>query len=194
MDELPSKLRMELAIAIHYTMYSTVSFFRGKEKSFIAWISKHIRPMHIDEDDFIYKEGEEILEIYFLVKGQAGYVLPRFENKLYFEITQGSLFGHVDLGDNPDYYEDAEVSVLSPNNIRRKRVDRHFTTVAVTNCELLAVGVAEIQQMRLQFPETFAEIFNDVREHLKEHLLLKLEVTKLLELSITKKHSMTADL
>lgn len=141
MEELPSKLRMELAIAIHYTMYSTVSFFKGKDKSFIVWISKHIRPMHVDEEDFIYKEGEEILEIYFLVKGQAGYVLPRFDNKMYFEITQGSIFGHVDLGDHADYYDDADISTLSPNNVRRKRMDRHFTSLAAANCELLAFGL-----------------------------------------------------
>lgn len=49
--------------------------------------------MKIDEDDYIYKEGEEILEIYFLVEGSAGYVLPKYENKMYFEITQGSHFG-----------------------------------------------------------------------------------------------------
>lgn len=100
MEELPSKLRLELALAIHESMYSNVAFFMGKDKSFIAWITRHIRPMHVGETDYIYKEGEEIFEIYFLVSGTVGYVLPRFENKMYFEIMQGSLFGQVDIGDD----------------------------------------------------------------------------------------------
>lgn len=138
MEELPSKLRMELAHAIHSSMYSTVAFFAGKEKSFIAWVSRHIRPMHFDEDDYIYKEGEEILEIYFLVEGAAGFVLPRFGNKMFFEITQGSLFGQVDLGDDPEFYEeiDSDTSVEV-----RKRYNRHFTVMALINSQLLALGL-----------------------------------------------------
>ena len=59
--------------------------------------------MRFEEGDYIYKEGEEILEIYFLVKGAACYVLPRFDNKIYLEIFQGDHFGHVDLGGERDF-------------------------------------------------------------------------------------------
>ncbi|TNV85840.1 hypothetical protein FGO68_gene9701 [Halteria grandinella] len=183
MEELPSKLRMELAHAIHSSMYSTVAFFQGKEKSFIAWVSRHIHPMHFDEDDYIYKEGEEILEIYFLVEGAAGYVLPRFGNKMFFEITQGSLFGQVDLGDDPEFYEEID----SDTSIEvRKRYNRHFTVMALINSQLLALGLIEMKQMSKDFPEPFAEIFKDVRDHLRHQLLLKLEVTKIIEIASTK--------
>ena len=67
-------------------MYSSLSFFQNKDSSFIAWIARLITPIRFEDGDYIYKEGEEILEIYFLVKGAAGYVLPRFENKIYLEI------------------------------------------------------------------------------------------------------------
>ena len=36
--------------------------------------------------------------VYFLVKGEAGYVIPRFNNFCYIEIYEGDTFGHVDLG------------------------------------------------------------------------------------------------
>ncbi len=53
--------------------------------------------MNFDESDYIYKEGEEIFEskklsvviisvVYFLVSGSCGYVLPRFNNKIYSSI------------------------------------------------------------------------------------------------------------
>jgi hypothetical protein len=62
MDELPHKLKLELAMVIHRRMYSSVNFFMDKEKTFIAWIAKLIRPVNIEDQDYIYKEGEEIVE------------------------------------------------------------------------------------------------------------------------------------
>ena len=40
--------------------------------------------------------------VYFLVKGVAGYVLPRFDNIVYIKIEEGDHFGHVDLIFDPD--------------------------------------------------------------------------------------------
>lgn len=62
MEELPTKLRIELAMAIHKKMYSGIKFFQNRDNSFIAWIGTLLRPINIQEMDFIYKEGEEITE------------------------------------------------------------------------------------------------------------------------------------
>jgi hypothetical protein len=61
-EELPHKLKLELAMVIHLKMYSTVDFFMGKDKSFIAWIVTLIRPLNCESEDYIYKEGEEVFE------------------------------------------------------------------------------------------------------------------------------------
>ena len=76
-DELPHKIKLELAMQIHNKTYANVAFFKDKDQSFIAWISTLIRPINSEAEDYIYKEGEDVVEIYFLVKGSAGYVLPR---------------------------------------------------------------------------------------------------------------------
>ena len=71
LDELPHKQRFELAMIIHYKMYSGVKFFDDKDKSFIAWISPILRALHVEDQKYIYKEGEEITEsksIYFYKK------------------------------------------------------------------------------------------------------------------------------
>jgi hypothetical protein len=81
MEELPHKVKLELAMHIHKKMYSTLSFFQNKDSSFIAWIGTVIRPMNIQESEYICKEGEDITEMYFLVTGRAAYVLPRYDNK-----------------------------------------------------------------------------------------------------------------
>lgn len=59
---MPNKLRLELAAVIHAKMYSKVIFFRDKDKTFIAWIGTLLKPLHFDEADYIYNEGEEITE------------------------------------------------------------------------------------------------------------------------------------
>jgi hypothetical protein len=62
MDELPHKIKLELAMEIHKKMYETIRFFNKKEKSFIVWIGTVLRPLNIQEQDYIYKEAEEITE------------------------------------------------------------------------------------------------------------------------------------
>lgn len=47
MDELPYKLRVELAMEIHKRIYETIIFLKFKEKSFIAWIGKLLRPINV---------------------------------------------------------------------------------------------------------------------------------------------------
>lgn len=32
-----------------------------------------------------------------MTKGQAGYVLPNYENFIYITVNEGDLFGHVDI-------------------------------------------------------------------------------------------------
>lgn len=43
MEELPSKLRVEMALVIHHSMYQSVEFLSEKDRSFIVWISGVIR-------------------------------------------------------------------------------------------------------------------------------------------------------
>lgn len=67
-------------------MYSSVVFFQDKDRSFITWITRLIVPLNMEAHEYVYKEGEEITDIFFLVQGSAGYVLPRFENHIYINI------------------------------------------------------------------------------------------------------------
>ena len=62
MDDLPTKLRIELAMAIHNKMYSNIKFFKDKDKSFIVWVGTLLKPMNVQTDDFIYKDYEYITE------------------------------------------------------------------------------------------------------------------------------------
>jgi hypothetical protein len=43
-------------------MYSNVDFFKNKETSFSAWIALLTKPNSFGDQEYIYKEGEEISE------------------------------------------------------------------------------------------------------------------------------------
>lgn len=62
MDELPYKLKIELAMEIHKSLYETISFFKGKDKTFIAWVGNTLRPINSLDNEMIYKEDDDITE------------------------------------------------------------------------------------------------------------------------------------
>lgn len=67
MDDLPTKLKIELAMAIHSKMYANIKFLQGRDHTFIAWIGTYLRPINVQGSDYIFREAEDISEIYFLV-------------------------------------------------------------------------------------------------------------------------------
>jgi hypothetical protein len=48
MEELPHKLKIELAMVIHKRMYQCVNFLKAKDKSFITWVARLIKPLSVD--------------------------------------------------------------------------------------------------------------------------------------------------
>jgi hypothetical protein len=88
-EDLPMKLKIELLMLMHQSRYHTVEFFKEKEKCFIAWVAPLLKPMNFQESEYIYSHGEEVdygkllinnLLVYFIIEGQVGYVLPRYDN------------------------------------------------------------------------------------------------------------------
>ena len=47
MDQLPYKLRVELAMEIHKNMYSNVEFLKNKDQFFITWVGRILKPVKI---------------------------------------------------------------------------------------------------------------------------------------------------
>ena len=56
-----------------------------------------MKPLIINKDQNVFFEGDDIACIYFLKKGDAGYVLPRHKNVMYVKLNPGSHFGVVDI-------------------------------------------------------------------------------------------------
>lgn len=59
MEELPEQLRMELSIVINENVYKNVTFFKGRDKTFLAWIGVILKQCTVAIREYIYKEGED---------------------------------------------------------------------------------------------------------------------------------------
>ena len=52
-----------------------------------------LKPLVKAYDQYVYFEGDDITCIYFLKNGEAGYVLPRYQNLMYVTLERGGHFG-----------------------------------------------------------------------------------------------------
>lgn len=82
---------------IHEETYRKIKVFKGVKLSFIAWICPLLKPRAFSNGQNVTLEGDEVLEIYFLVKGKAGFVLPKYNNTTYINIHVGQHFGIIDI-------------------------------------------------------------------------------------------------
>jgi hypothetical protein len=96
-DELPDKLQIQMAMFIHKARYEKIRYFQGKSEVFITWICPLLKPESFSEKMVIYNEGDEVESIFFMIKGKAGFILPRFDNTSYISIHIGELFGLIDI-------------------------------------------------------------------------------------------------
>ena len=95
--DLPHKLKLEVSLYIHEQTYKRIDCFKGRSSAFIAWICPLLKPGPFPENQYIYFEGDDVTNIYFLIKGKAGFVLPKYKNATYIDITVGAHFGVIDI-------------------------------------------------------------------------------------------------
>ena len=68
-------------------------FLKTKSIQFIAWICPLLQPYVIQEKEYIFYQGDEILSMFFMKEGSCGFVLPNFKNIKYVNINIGCDFG-----------------------------------------------------------------------------------------------------
>ena len=72
-------MKLKLSRTLYRDTQKKIKFFRTKnDNNFIEWICPLLKVEMLIQDMAIYKEQEQITAIYFLEKGQAAYVLPRY--------------------------------------------------------------------------------------------------------------------
>ena len=76
MDSLPSQLRMKMSIYAYEQRYNKLKFFKDRSIQFISWICRLMQPQWYDQGEFYFFEDDDVEEMFFLIKGEAEFVLP----------------------------------------------------------------------------------------------------------------------
>ena len=97
-EHLAPSLRLKLSRQIYKDTQKKIKFFRSKDdRNFIEWICPLLKVVMLVSKMPIYLEEEEIQAIYFLERGKAAYVLPRYQNKPFVLIDKSETFGIIDI-------------------------------------------------------------------------------------------------
>jgi len=86
LKDLPHNLKIELSLYIHEETYKHIYFMKDKTMSLIAWICPLLKTYLVTENEYVYFEGDEIVNVQFMKKGSCGFVLPKFNNAKYINI------------------------------------------------------------------------------------------------------------
>ena len=78
-------------------LFEGIDFLKEKPMVFIAWICPKLKPMVLSPEQYIFMDDDEVSCIYFLINGEAGFVLPKYENQMYIKFHKGCHFGILDI-------------------------------------------------------------------------------------------------
>ena len=178
LQTLPHKLKLELSAYIYQSTYENLYFLQDKSNSFVAWICPLFRPQVIIDDQYLYFEGDDIGNIYFLQKGLCKFVLPKHDNAKFLTIQHGHEFGVLDVIGS--IFINPEIEMENWFN-RKDKLMRQFT--AMSDCsegvtELLILTLQDLYRIQVEFQEYFETLMNTEEKILQRLLKIKLESIK----------------
>lgn len=118
----------------------------------------------VPDKEIIYKEGDPVNEVYFLLSGKVGMVLNvEAKQHVFMYIEEGHYFGEIDL---------LSQAVITGTSSKSSTLDkkRKFTTVAIDNCELLLWSKKNIYLADSEFDDVIKSIFQTAKKRLKKAL------------------------
>lgn len=96
-QQLPQDLKVTVSLFLYNNLIERISFLNEKPMVFIAWMCPRLKPMVQNDDQYIFMDDDEVSCIYFMINGNAGYVLPKHQNIMYIEFSEGCHFGIIDI-------------------------------------------------------------------------------------------------
>ena len=146
LDSLPFRLKLRTIMAIYEERYMSVKYIREMNNyNFIAWICPLLKPLNVPIDQYIYQESDRITDIYFVVGGWCGFVLPFKQPMVYIEVNKGEFFGEVDITKsayeaNKTFTQMVETSYENGMS----NLEREFTVQAIENSSFLTFSLQNL--------------------------------------------------
>ena len=131
-------------------------------------IASYLQSSKTYSREYIFEEGEPIYEIYFLLKGEAGYVVQDQDiTVVYCKINPGNLFGEL------DFFYTPEDDVPSG--------DRIFDVKAIVDCELVSLTKEALYEIEKEYQQHIAEIFEYANYRLRRLMKSKEKAIKFIQ-------------
>jgi CRP-like cAMP-binding protein len=130
----------------------------------------------MSENEYVFFEGDTVGCIYFLKDGHCSFVLPRHQNAKYIDIEKRSHFGVHDI---IGYICESEDQNNLENWIQQKgKLMRQFTCVAEQKSHLLQLTIEDLNRMKMEFLDSFEELFQESMRSVDIALILKLRAIR----------------
>jgi voltage-gated potassium channel len=96
LEKLPESLKVELSMCLKKDLINNITLFKGLEESFLRDMALHLSPVVLTPGDYVFREGDEALNMYFVVHGEL-LVLKGEEERIISTLEQGDFFGEIAL-------------------------------------------------------------------------------------------------
>ncbi|CAE1332046.1 CNGB1 [Acanthosepion pharaonis] len=96
-EYLPRKMRIDLAIQVHYSTLSKLKIFQDCDQNLLFDLVAKLRPVLCLPGDFICHKGEVGKEMYIVNNGQVEVVGGSDNNTVLATLHEGSVFGEISL-------------------------------------------------------------------------------------------------
>ncbi|XP_061878606.1 cyclic nucleotide-gated cation channel beta-3-like [Entelurus aequoreus] len=95
--QLPTKMRLDMAVDVNYTIVSKVALFQGCDRQMVFDMLTRLKSVVYLPGDFVCKKGEIGREMYIIKQGEVQVVGGPDLQTVFVTIRAGSVFGEISL-------------------------------------------------------------------------------------------------
>ncbi|KOO22278.1 cation channel family protein [Chrysochromulina tobinii] len=152
LSELPPPLRTELLLCLNLRTVESIAFFHGQDSTFIISVCKMLKPCYFAPLDWIFKEGDLGLEMYFVQLGSVDVICFLDGEEVILETLEaGAYFG--------------EVAVMM-DDVRREASVR-----AVSFCSMFSFTKENLNRLLQMYPDVMKKMQTQMERRLRQYRL-----------------------
>ena len=152
LSELPPPLRTELLLCLNLRTVESITFFHGQDSTFIISVCKMLKPCYFAPLDWIFKEGDLGLEMYFVQLGSVNVICFLDGEEVILETLEtGAYFG--------------EVAVML-DVVRREASVR-----AVSFCSMFSFTKENLNRLLQMYPDVMQKMQTQMERRLRQYRL-----------------------
>lgn len=140
-SKLPKSLASEVSYHIKKDLILKIPIFHDASKKFIEEISTRLKPIVIIPNSFVFHEGDEAKEMYFVVSGKLE-VISEKDKKIIAELNDGDFFGEIAIFEN---------------------IKRTASVRALTYCDLYILTKEKYSEVASAYPDIAKLIENEAK-------------------------------